>query len=30
MKRQGYGAAEITVALEKNKVVVPEGELVEP
>ena len=30
MKRQGYGAAEITIALEKNKVVVPEGELVEP
>ena len=30
MKRQGYGAAEITVALEKNKVIVPEGELVEP
>lgn len=30
MKRQGYGAAEITVAIEKNKVVVPEGGFVEP
>lgn len=30
MKRQGYGAAEITMAIEKNKVVIPEGELAEP
>ena len=30
MKRQGYGAAEITMAIEKNKVTIPEGELAEP
>ena len=30
MKRQGYGAAEITMAIEKNKVVIPEGEIAEP
>lgn len=30
MKRQGYGAAEIAVAVEKNRVVVPEGGFVEP
>ena len=30
MKRQGYGAAEITVAIEKNKVSIPEGGFVEP
>ena len=30
MKRQGYGAAEIAVAVEKNKVIVPEGGFVEP
>ena len=30
MKRQGYGAAEITMAIEKNKVVIPEGQLAEP
>ena len=30
MKRQGYGAAEITIAIEKNKVVIPEGEIAEP
>lgn len=30
MKRQGYGAAEITMAIEKNKIAVPEGGFVEP
>ena len=30
MKRQGYGAAEIAVAVEKNKVIVPEGGFTEP
>jgi hypothetical protein len=30
MKRQGYDAAEITMAIEKNKVTIPEGELAEP
>ena len=30
MKRQGYGAAEIAVAVEKNKVIVPEGGFIEP
>ena len=30
MKRQGYGAAEITMAVEKNKIAVPEGGFVEP
>ena len=30
MKRQGYEAAEITMAIEKNKIVVPEGGFVEP
>ena len=30
MKRQGYGAAEIAVAVEKNKVIVPDGGFVEP
>ena len=30
MKRQGYGAAEITMAIEKNKVIIPEGEIAEP
>ena len=30
MKRQGYGAAEITMAVEKNKIIIPEGELAEP
>ena len=29
MKRQGYGAAEITMAIEKNKIAVPEGGFVE-
>lgn len=30
MKRQGYDAAEITMAIEKNKIAVPEGGFVEP
>ena len=30
MKRQGYGAAEITVAKEKNKIVIPEEGFTEP
>ena len=30
MKRQGYDAAEITMAIEKNKVIIPEGEIAEP
>lgn len=30
MKRQGYGAAEIAEALEKGRVVIPEGELAPP
>lgn len=30
MKRQGYGAAEIAVAVEKNKVIVPKGGFIEP
>ena len=30
MKRQGYDAAEITLAVEKNKFVIPEGQLTEP
>ena len=30
MKRQGYEAAEITMAIEKNKIVVPEGGFIEP
>ena len=30
MKRQGYEAAQITMAIEKNKIVIPEGELAEP
>ena len=30
MKRQGYEAAEITMAIEKNKIAVPEGGFVEP
>jgi hypothetical protein len=30
MKRQGYGAAEIAVAVEKNKIIVPEGGFTEP
>ena len=30
MKRQGYDASEITLAIEKNKIAVPEGGFVEP
>ena len=30
MKRQGYEAAEITMAIERNKIAVPEGGFVEP
>ena len=30
MKRQGYDAAEITMAVERNKIIIPEGELAEP
>ena len=30
MKRQGYEAAEIAMAVEKNKIIVPEGGFVEP
>lgn len=30
MKRQGYDASEITMAIEKNKIAVPEGGFVEP
>ena len=30
MKRQGYDLQEITIAKEKNKIIIPEGEIVEP
>ena len=30
MKRQGYDAAEITLAVEKSKFTMPEGEIAEP
>ena len=30
MKRQGYDAAEITMAVEKNKFTLPQGEIAEP
>jgi hypothetical protein len=30
MKRQGYDLQEITIAKEKNKITIPEGEIVEP